>query len=221
MQLKISLKYSLLIVSLAGIISSSLMLAFFTFSSSVQGYYAEPSLTNKDLQNLIVNKAVEKPSVSDDLPAQTKSGLPVRLRIPKIKVNALIKNVGLTATGAMDKPKTPGEVVWFEPGTIPGDSGSAVLAGHYGRWKNGKGSVFDNLNKLKKGDFIYVEDANGLINTFVVREFKVYDKNAKAAEVFISSDGKSHLNLITCGGVWSNFFQSYSKRLVIFADKKE
>ena len=58
------------------------------------------------------------------------AGLPIRLKIPSIKVDAAIEYVGIAPDGNMDVPKGPDNVAWFEPGTRPGDVGSAVLAGH-------------------------------------------------------------------------------------------
>jgi LPXTG-site transpeptidase (sortase) family protein len=154
------------------------------------------------------------------LPKQERTNLPVRLKIPKINVDAAFEYVGLDPLGAMDIPKGPANVAWFNLGPRPGENGSAVIAGHYGRWKNGEGSVFDNLNKLGKGDRVYVEDENGAIISFVVRESRKYDPEADASDVFGSNDGKSHLNLITCEGVWNETEKSYSSRLVVFADKE-
>lgn len=151
---------------------------------------------------------------------QTNSGFPVRLNIPSINVDAPIEYVGLTPDGAMDVPKERANVAWFELGSRPGENGSAVIAGHYGRWKDGVGSVFDDLNKLRKGDILYVEDDKGTIISFVVRESRSYDLNADASDVFYSNDGESHLNLITCEGVWDEVSKSYSERLVVFTDKE-
>ncbi|PIZ82226.1 MAG: class F sortase, partial [Parcubacteria group bacterium CG_4_10_14_0_2_um_filter_41_6] len=39
-------------------------------------------------------------------------------------------------------------------------------------------------------------------------------------EVFNSSDGKAHLNLITCTGVWNKEDNAFSERLVVFTDKE-
>lgn len=147
-------------------------------------------------------------------------GLPVRLEIPVIKVDAAVELVGLTPDNSMDVPKSPADVAWFKLGTRPGDKGSAVIAGHYGRWKNGQVSVFDDLHKLKKGDKLSVKDDKGATITFVVRESRNYDPNANAAAVFGSNDGQSHLNLVTCEGVWDATTQNYSQRLVIFTDKE-
>lgn len=141
----------------------------------------------------------------------------MRLKIPKIHVDANIESVGLTANGAMDVSKGPSNAAWFEPGPRPGEIGSAVLAGHYG-WK--AGSVFDNLHKLRKGDRLHIEDDKGRITSFIVRKIRRYSPEANASAVFRSNDGKSHLNLITCEGVWNKTSRSYSKRLVVFADKE-
>lgn len=160
-----------------------------------------------------------------DMPVQTNSSLlvsqpgkPMRLSIPKIDVDATVEYVGLTPDGAMDVPKERANVAWFEIGPRPGENGSAVIAGHYGI-KNGKGSVFDDLHNLRKGDKLYIKDDRGLIISFVVRESRRYDSKADVSNVFDSNDGKSHLNLVTCEGVWDEGTQQYPRRLVVFADR--
>ncbi|MDP3988772.1 MAG: class F sortase [bacterium] len=149
---------------------------------------------------------------------EARVGLPVRLTIPSIKVDAPVEYVGLTPEGAMDVPGERAHTAWFELGKRPGENGSAVIAGHYG-WKNSK-AVFDDLYTLQKGDKIYVEDENGEVISFVVRESRSYDPEADASDVFGSLDGRSHLNLITCEGVWDSVSKTYSNRLVVFADKE-
>lgn len=144
---------------------------------------------------------------------------PMRLNIPKIKVDAAVEYVGLAPDGTMGVPKSSDDVAWFEIGLQPGGVGSAVISGHYG-WKNGKASAFDNLYKLRKGDNLYIENDDGEVISFTVRESRRYDPKADASDVFSSSDGKSHLNLVTCEGVWDKASGSYSKRLVVFADKE-
>ena len=76
--------------------------------------------------------------------------------------------------------------------------------------------MFANLDKLKTGDKVYVEDDKGMTITFVVRETRVYDPGY-ADDVFSRNDGV-YLNLITCDGVWDAANKTYSKRLVVFAD---
>jgi LPXTG-site transpeptidase (sortase) family protein len=146
-------------------------------------------------------------------------GLPVRLKVPNIGVDAAVEQVGFTPDGAMDVPKGPADVAWFDPGPHPGDSGSAVIAGHEG-WKDGIRAAFDNLYKLQKGDKIYVEDGKGATTTFVVREMRTYSASQDFSDVFRSTDGGAHLNLITCAGVWNKAQKSYADRLVVFTDKE-
>lgn len=153
------------------------------------------------------------------LAEQAPSVLPVRLKIPAIQVDAAVLSVGLAPDGAMDVPKGPTDVAWFDKGALPGENGSAVMAGHFG-WKDNIPAVFDDLSTLRKGDKIYVENDTGEMTTFVVRESRLFGEQGNAAEVFSSSDGKAHLNLITCEGVWNKETKSYSERLVVFADKE-
>lgn len=145
---------------------------------------------------------------------------PVRLKIPSISVDAVIERVGLTPDGAMDVPESRRDVAWFDPGTHPGEYGSAVIAGHYGKNSEG-GSVFDLLHTLRNGDVVSIEYDTGASVSFVVRESRRYNQTADASSVFTSSDGKAHLNLVTCEGIWDTNLQGYSRRLVVFADKIE
>lgn len=148
-----------------------------------------------------------------------QAGLPMRLRIPSINVDAAIEHVGLVPGGVMGNPKKPEDTAWFELGPQPGEKGSAVVAGHYG-WKNGRAAAFDSLHTLQKGDEIYVEDEAGTVTVFIVRELRTYAQHDDATDVFNSTDGNAHLNLITCGGVWDGVQKTYSNRTVVFTDKK-
>jgi len=199
----LSKQVPLLTVVLSGLVFSIALLLYFIPRSSVQGGSA-----------LVIESAV-----TSQKQEQAIFGLPVRLKIPEINIDASVEYVGLTPDGAMDVPKEIANVAWFSFGTRPGETGSAVIAGHYGR-KNGKLSVFHNLDKLRKGDKLYIEDDKGLIISFVVRESRIYDPKADASGVFGSSDGKAHLNLVTCEGAWDNISKTYPKRLVVFTDKE-
>jgi len=147
------------------------------------------------------------------------AGLPVSLRIPAIDVDAPIESVGINSKGEMDTPTDPASTAWFNLGPRPGEVGSSVIDGHLD-WFNGTPAVFENLSKLQKGDKLYVVDEDGTTITFVVREFGSYVQNQDATSVFRSVDGKAHLNLITCEGIWNQARQSYSNRLVVFANKE-
>ena len=141
------------------------------------------------------------------------------LSIPKINIiNANVVPVGLTATGAMGVPAGPEEVGWYNGSVRPGQIGSAVVDGHSG-WKNGIPAVFDDLSKLRKGDFIYVTNNQGVVSKFIVRKISTYRPNESVPDVFSSDDGVAHLNIITCAGVWNKKTKTHSDRLVVFTDK--
>lgn len=142
----------------------------------------------------------------------------MRIQIPSIGVDAAVEHVGLTPDGAMDVPADPMNAAWYSPGVRPGDVGSAVIDGHVD-WYDGEEGVFENLKDLKPGDEIVVLDEGEMV-VFVVRKIRKYDPEADATDVFISTDGAAHLNLITCDGVWDEEEGQYTERLVVFTDKK-
>ncbi len=145
------------------------------------------------------------------------SGLPLRLRVPSINVEATIEYVGLTKGGAMDVPKLHPNVAWYSLGTRPGNDGSAVIAGHYSWKKSGGRGVFGNLNQLRRGDRIYIDDDAGKSLIFIVQSNRLYDFDADAGEIFSRNDG-AYLNLITCAGTWDQSKQSSTQRRVVFAE---
>jgi len=202
------LRRILLTVILTGVVFSLALILRFSFKNPIRG----------DEASLTVNTTAlyAQENVNYELPAPLL-GLPVRLKIPGINVDAAIEYVGFTPNGEMGVPKNPSNAAWFDLGPRPGENGSAVIAGHRG-WVNGKAAAFDYLYKLRKGDKLYIEDDKGTIVSFVVRETRRYDPEADASGVFSSGDGKIHLNLITCDGAWNKTEQSYSNRLVVFAD---
>lgn len=199
--------------SLSKEISSKFILIGFVIAL-VPAFYLVP-VSSSDNDSLMLVESVS--AASRVMPVG--SGFPVNLKIPKIKVDAKMESVGVTSEGAIDVPKNFSNVAWYNLGPRPGDSGSSIITGHYGK-KNGKSSVFDNLYKIRKGDRIYVKDDKGVTISFIVKNIKRYSATDKALDVFSSSDGKSHLNIITCEGTWNRILKSYSKRLVIFTDRE-
>lgn len=143
----------------------------------------------------------------------------MRLKVPKINIDAAIEHMGLTPEGDMQEPAKLQNAGWYKFGSHPGNKGSAVIAGHFGL-SNKNAPIFNRLHTLSKGDLVNVEDEKGAIATFIVRELKTYNKDVAAPEVFSSSGEKAHLNLITCAGTWQKAQQTYSDRLVVFTDSK-
>lgn len=148
-----------------------------------------------------------------------QAAVPAHLTIAKAGVSAAVEQIGLTPDGALDTPQDPMNAGWFNLGPKPGEVGSSVIDGHY-NWFNGAKGVFENLHLVGVGDTISVLDTNGVTTSFVVVKTQIYKPSADAYDVFASTDGKSHLNIITCEGVWDSISQNYSGRLVVFGDLK-
>lgn len=197
----------LIIISSGFVLVALLLIGAFLFNSI-------PKNSTQDGSTLVIENVATHSNQE-----QTNIELPARLKIPVIEVDAAVVPVGLTPDGEMDVPKDPSEVAWFNLGPHDGKTGSNVIAGHYD-WKNNVPAVFDNLDKLSKGDNIFIEDEKGVTTDFIVREIRTYEKDEEASDVFGSDDDKAHLNLVTCTGAWNKAENSYSERLVVFTDKE-
>ncbi len=197
----ISSKLSLLIDSVIGVTLASVIVFSLYLLPSPTSHYTNIARAESDLS-----------------PKQEDAGLPVRLRIPSINVDARIDHVGLTPLGEMDVPEKPELLGWFSQSPRPGENGNTVIAGHSGM-KDNVSAAFDNLEELRVGDQIHVEDETGANIAFVVRKIKIYDKSADTSSVFNPSYDGSRLILITCTGVWDKTQRTHSDRLVVFADR--
>lgn len=148
------------------------------------------------------------PNISNDIP--------IRLKIPSINVDALIQQVGLTPEGVLDIPVNVMDVGWYKFGSRPGQKGSAVIDGHVDG-PDGSPAIFSDLRDLKEGDSIMVENDKNKPIYFVVKKISNYAVDSYASEVFNDNDG-IHLNLITCNGAWDVSKNTYTERLIVFAD---
>lgn len=170
---------------------------------------------------LIIGLALLNPvdyvNQGETIPAMSGPVIPTELFIDRIAVRAPIEPVGMTDT-AMDVPTRADSVGWYERGIRPGDTGSAVLAGHV-NWMGGKDAVFSRLHLLQVGDIIGVLNNYGVMNYFIVRETKSFPFESDTTTIFTSHDGSSWLNLITCDGAWNKEKKTHDLRLVIFAEK--
>lgn len=148
--------------------------------------------------------------------AVTASKADRRLSIPSLGVDAAIQTVGLTREGNMAVPSNNTDVNWLKQGPWPGNPGNAVLDGHLNGGPNVP-AVFQNLQKLKPGDYVYVIDKGKQLRFKVTGSQAYYDSQAPLDKIFGGTSG-SHLNLITCSGNWDKTKKDYNKRLVVFSE---
>jgi LPXTG-site transpeptidase (sortase) family protein len=123
-------------------------------------------------------------------------GKPVKVKIPKIKVDADVEYVGLAADGAMDVPKDYDNTAWYQLGPRPGAQGNSAIAGHVDS-KTGR-AVFWDLPKLQPGDEVFVVGDDGVERKFVVTAIETYNRTDAPLERIFGPSTSRHLNLITC-----------------------
>jgi hypothetical protein len=167
--------------------------------------------------------------------------VPLVLEIPALGVTAPVLGVGLTSENVMDSPRGPlGDPIWsaaywYRGGGIPGSAGTATIAGHVNN-PLGEPEIFARLEDLGSGDLIIIRLKNTTMEMqFTVDETRVYpvEESSEPAvlerifgagpvagmEPVPSSDGLSHLTLITCAGYIRN--GTFDHHTVVFARRSK
>jgi LPXTG-site transpeptidase (sortase) family protein len=158
------------------------------------------------------------PTATRETPARPRVGIPSRIRIPSIGVDARIVKVGLLATGAMqtppsrEKPSDPLLAGWYKSSRRPGADGPSVIVGHV----DGKrgADVFANLHKLKAGQKVTVLDAKKQPVTFKVKRLERTPKDDVDWNRILRTKGSS-LWLFTCGGTFNASTGHYRDNIII------
>lgn len=175
---------------------------------------ATPSVAN--MPPTTVNATSPVPTVAG--PQPTGYGpllIPIRLQIPKIKVNAAVETVGLEPDGTMGTPNNFEDVGWYGYGPIPGNSGTSVIAGHVDSVHGP--AVFWYLKNLVPGDLIKITFVGGATRSFVVDGNGAYETDAAPIPTIFSWSGPPRLTLITCGGVFDRTVHAYNLRVIVYA----
>ena len=166
--------------------------------------------------------------------------VPLELLIPSLKVKAPVIGVGLTSKNVMNTPKGPiGDPIWdaaywYRGSGIPGESGTATIAGHVNE-PLGEPEIFADLEDLHPGDEIIIHYSTiDLDILFIVDQIEVYSiqessEPAVLAQIFgdgplagkgpqPARDGLAHLTLITCAGNIVN--GEFDHHTVVFATRR-
>ncbi|MDF3297399.1 class F sortase [Streptomyces tropicalis] len=169
--------------------------------------------------------APPQPSVTEGRPDPGEEALaapalppspPDRIRIPSIRVNAPLTGLGLTAAGSLDVPPAGQKNLagWYEAGTTPGETGTAIVAGHV---DNAEGpAVFYDLGALKRGSAIEVDRRDGRVARFTVDAVEVYQAKDFPDDKVYGAAKRPELRVITCGGGYSKA-TGYQGNVVVFA----
>jgi LPXTG-site transpeptidase (sortase) family protein len=172
------------------------------------------------------------PSATPSTPARVDVGMPVRIRIPSIGVDAPVDKIGLKAVMVNGKPRldmvTPkfGRAGWFSPkpnrakgetpAPRPGESGPAVIAAHVDS-RSGP-DVFARIKQMKRGDRIEVTDKDGTVHAFEMQRMKQTPKDQLPTDEIWGKTSGPALRLITCGGSFDKATGHYRDNVTIFAD---
>lgn len=145
------------------------------------------------------------PTVAPE-PAPVATGIPSRLRIPALKVDAQVVGVGTGPDNSQEVPPSLRLAGWWRDGVQPGAPGNAVMVGHTA---SAGGGVFDALIDAKRGDVVTVEGKDGRVAFRVTRieELAVRDFDTVADEVYRST-GRPGLVLMTCGDWNGKLFET-------------
>ncbi|MCH0565385.1 MULTISPECIES: class F sortase [unclassified Streptomyces] len=141
---------------------------------------------------------------------------PDRIRIPAIHVNAPLTGLGLTPSGSLDVPPARKKNLagWYEAGTAPGETGTAIVAGHV---DNADGpAVFYDLGALRKGAAIEVDRHDGGTAVFTVDAVEAYPAKSFPDEKVYGAADRPELRVITCGGGYARS-TGYQGNVVVFA----
>ncbi|MFF3847708.1 class F sortase [Streptomyces sp. NPDC002328] len=126
---------------------------------------------------------------------------PVRVRIASAGVDTgPVLELGLAADGTVEVPSVAqaDRIGWYDKGVTPGETGPAVLIGHFDTDKGP--AVLKNVARIKAGDAITVFRADGTTADFRVREIEQVSKKAFPTKKVYGDTTRPELRLITCGG---------------------
>lgn len=158
-------------------------------------------------------------ATDDHLPGNPSVSVkdPVRIVVASASIDARVEQVGITAKNTMAVPRSMYTVGWYRHGTKPGENGTALFAGHVDN-ALGLDGVFADLENVKAGDLVLVEDAEGKSLSFRVDEVRTVPYNFKNTEELFGFDSQTpRIALVTCGGTWLQEAKTYSERLVVIA----
>ncbi|MFG3103504.1 class F sortase [Streptomyces sp. NPDC048182] len=142
---------------------------------------------------------------------------PVRLTVPGIAVDAPFTDLTLAANGQLQPPPAADTnlVGWYAKGAAPGETGTAVIAGHVDTKTSA--AVFARLDQLQKGDVFQVLRADGRKASFTVDSLETFAKDAFPSRRVYADADRPEVRLITCAGDYDRQAKDYKDNLVVFA----
>ena len=157
---------------------------------------------------------LQDPAAASPQVARTDATV-TRIQIPKIGVDSGMEQLTLDANGVLIPPTGWDSTGWYKDGTVPGDKGPAVIAGHID--SPTAPAVFYRLRELAAGDQILVTLSNGETKQFIVDSQQSAPKDAFPTEQVYGPTPTSELRLITCDGDFNGATGHYVDNLIVNA----
>ncbi len=140
-----------------------------------------------------------------------------RVVIPAIGVNSALVPLQLDGARALQAPTDPGAAGWYAAGTVPGDPGPAVIAGHVD--SQAGPAIFYDLRTLRQGDTVTVTRSDGHTVRFRVDAVEQYPKDDFPTAAVYGPTPDASLRLITCGGTFDYRRHHYRDNIVAYASQ--
>jgi hypothetical protein len=144
-------------------------------------------------------------------------GLPTRIRIPAIGVDARVIGLGLDREGALDVPSRWDDAGWYVHGPRPGESGPAVIAGHVDSTSGP--AVFYRLGALRAGAAVQIARKDGTAIRFRVRRVERWPKAHFPTRRVYGPTRRPALRIITCGGGFDRSTGHYLDNTIVYAER--
>jgi hypothetical protein len=137
------------------------------------------------------------------------------LRLPTVDVRSRLVELDVGPDGALQPPADPAVAGWYVRGSVPGEPGPTVIAGHVDS-RTGP-AVFYRLGELAVGDRVEVTRSDGQVFAYSVVAVERHPKNDfPTAAVYGPTPGPA-LHLITCGGTFDRRIGHYRDNVVVTA----
>ncbi|MET7597257.1 class F sortase [Streptomyces sp. NPDC005481] len=144
--------------------------------------------------------------------------VPRKLSIPRLRVEAAVDAVGVTAEGQVEVPANPKRVGWYRFSPAPGEpAGSSVIVGHLDSRERGLG-VLAALNEVRRNEIVQVTRSEGRAVTYRVVSRRTVAKDGLNAVGAFRMEGPATLTLITCTGPYDADKGGYRNNLVVTAE---
>ena len=177
----------------------------------LQGWTPAPTREPGDVQ-VVTNEG------ADEDPGEAPTAPIVRVRVPRVGIDAPVDVKSVDGSGAMQDPEGPVAVAWYDFSAKPGTVGNIVMAGHVDYHDYGP-AVFWELRNLKSGDRVEVTLADGQTFIYEVASMDYYSASSAPVDEIVGATPYEALTMITCGGSFDSSRLEYNERLIVRAKR--